>query len=89
MSLGEPEPLIRIIRRALTTPCAARPTRCAPSGCPKHPADFLHGAACHVCLFVSETTCERGNRFLDRRFVVPIDDPKWALYPGVRDLAVG
>ena len=31
---------------------------------PAAPADFLHGAACHVCLFVSETTCERGNRFL-------------------------
>ena len=41
--------------------------------------DTLHGAACHVCLFVSETTCERGNRFLDRRFVVPLDDPKLAL----------
>ncbi|GAB2809030.1 hypothetical protein GCM10027073_47220 [Streptomyces chlorus] len=39
---------------------------------PQDPADFLHGAACHVCLFVSETTCERGNRFLDRRFLVPL-----------------
>ncbi len=48
---------------------------------PAAPADFLHGAACHVCLFVSETTCERGNRFLDRRFVVPIDEPELALYP--------
>ena len=45
--------------------------------------DFLHGAACHVCLFVSETTCERGNRFLDRRFVVPIDDPDLALFHDV------
>ena len=34
-----------------------------------------------VCLFVSETTCERGNRFLDRRFVVPIDNPNLALFP--------
>jgi hypothetical protein len=41
---------------------------------PHPPSDFLHGAACHVCLFLSETTCTRGNRFLDRRFIVPIDD---------------
>ncbi len=26
----------------------------------------LHGAACHACLFSPETSCERGNRFLDR-----------------------
>lgn len=48
---------------------------------PKAPADFLHGAACHACLFVSETTCERGNRFLDRRFIVPIDDQFPCLIP--------
>jgi len=26
----------------------------------------LHGAACHACLFIPETSCERGNRYLDR-----------------------
>lgn len=89
VTLGEPASLLRITTRALTTAlrCSSDPL-CA-ERLPKHPADFLHGAACHICLFVSETTCEKGNRFLDRRFVVPIDDPKWALYPGVRDLAVG
>lgn len=30
----------------------------------------LNGAACHACLFVSETSCERGNRYLDRAHVV-------------------
>ena len=50
---------------------------------PHDPDEFLHGAACHVCLFVSETTCERGNRFLDRRFVVPIDNPNLALFPAL------
>ena len=35
-------------------------------------SDFLHGAACHCCTMVSETSCERANRFLDRRFVVPL-----------------
>ncbi len=83
VSLAEPRTLVRLVRRALPTRCTARRIRCARSGCPQAPADFLHGAACHVCLFVSETTCERGNRFLDRRFVVPIDDPDLALF---RDL---
>lgn len=43
--------------------------------------DSLHGAACHACLFASETSCERGNRFLDRRLIVPIDraEPHLAL----------
>lgn len=30
----------------------------------------LNGAACHSCLLVSETSCERGNRYLDRAHVV-------------------
>lgn len=81
VSLGEEEPLIRLTRRALAEAehCSSDPL-CA-ERLPHDPADFLHGAACHVCLFVSETTCERGNRFLDRRFVVPLDDRDLALFP--------
>jgi hypothetical protein len=30
----------------------------------------LHAAACHACAFASETSCERGNRYLDRNLVV-------------------
>jgi hypothetical protein len=26
----------------------------------------VHAAACHACLFAPETSCERGNRYLDR-----------------------
>jgi hypothetical protein len=37
-------------------------------------SDSLHGAACHACLFASETTCENGNRFLDRNLIVTLDD---------------
>jgi len=40
---------------------------------PIDPEEFIHGAACHACLFLSETTCERGNRFLDRSVIVPLD----------------
>lgn len=80
VSLAEPQSLIRLTRRALREAqhCSSDPL-CA-ERLPHDPAEFLHGAACHVCLFVSETTCERGNRFLDRRFVVPVDDPDLALF---------
>jgi hypothetical protein len=30
----------------------------------------LNGAACHACILASETSCERGNRYLDRAHVV-------------------
>ncbi|MFS8499940.1 MAG: DUF1998 domain-containing protein [Micromonosporaceae bacterium] len=82
-SLAEPDRLVELTRRALTEAerCSSDPL-CA-ERLPHDPADFLHGAACHVCLFVSETTCERGNRFLDRRFVVPVGgDVDLALFPG-------
>jgi hypothetical protein len=80
VSLAEPDNLVRLTQRALADAwhCSSDPL-CA-ERLPHDPADFLHGAACHVCLFVSETTCERGNRFLDRRFVVGIDRPELALF---------
>ncbi len=31
---------------------------------------FLHGAACHGCLLIAETACERNNEFLDRALVI-------------------
>ncbi|MFF3497298.1 DrmB family protein [Streptomyces sp. NPDC002795] len=74
VSLAEDPHFERIVRRALrdAARCSSDPL-CA-ERLPRDPADYLHGAACHVCLFVSETTCERGNRFLDRRFLVPLGD---------------
>ena len=35
-----------------------------------HERRFLHGAACHGCLLISETSCEQQNDFLDRALVV-------------------
>jgi len=32
---------------------------------------YAHGAACHGCLLIAETSCERRNEFLDRSLVVP------------------
>jgi Domain of unknown function (DUF1998) len=40
----------------------------------------LHAAACHACLFASETTCETNNRWLDRAVLV-------GLGPDADDLA--
>lgn len=48
---------------------------------PRDQEDFLHGAACHFCLFLSETSCERANRFLDRRFVLDLNGGSLGLAP--------
>jgi hypothetical protein len=39
-----------------------------------HEHRFLHGAACHGCLLISETSCEQHNEFLDRALVVSTVD---------------
>ncbi|MDO5696762.1 MAG: DUF1998 domain-containing protein [Dermatophilus congolensis] len=74
--LSEPERLAAIIRSALRRAgrCSSDPV-CA-MRTPRDPEDFLHGAACHCCVMASETSCERANRFLDRRFLVslPLSD---------------
>ena len=33
---------------------------------------FLHGASCHGCSLIAETSCEMRNDFLDRALVVPV-----------------
>jgi hypothetical protein len=41
----------------------------------QHERRFLHGAACHGCLLISETSCEQHNDFLDRALVsATVDD---------------
>jgi hypothetical protein len=66
--------LERIIEQALATArrCSSDPL-CG-EHLPVNDEDSLHGAACHACLFASETTCENGNRFLDRALVVDLND---------------
>lgn len=49
--------------------CASDPL-CAEHD-PASPPVMLHGAACHACLFAPETSCERGNKHLDRTTLVP------------------
>jgi MrfA Zn-binding domain len=66
---GDPkrlEPLLRdALERALY--CSSDPL-CGHSA----PGEMghLNGAACHACILASETSCERGNRYLDRAHIV-------------------
>ena len=57
--------------------------------CAQHdPADpheerFLHGSACHGCILIAETSCERRNEFLDRALVLPtVSTPDAAFFGG-------
>ena len=70
VQLSDPARLERLVWAALykATRCSSDPI-CA-MRTPQDPEDFLHGAACHCCVMASETSCERANRFLDRRFLV-------------------
>ncbi len=44
---------------------------------------WLHGAACHGCALIAETSCEMHNDYLDRALVVPtLADPQAAFFPG-------
>ena len=70
VQLGQPVTLGRQIQHALESMriCGSDPL------CSEHSpvADGrgVHGACCHACLFAPETSCERGNRFLDRTTLV-------------------
>lgn len=70
VSLGESTTLGRHIDQALEQMrlCASDPL-CAEHS-PEH-ANSLHWAACHACLFSPETSCERGNKYLDRTLLIP------------------
>jgi hypothetical protein len=70
VELGRPENLGRLLKQALDRAaiCSSDPL------CSEHtPAKdrSLHAAACHACSFVSETSCEVGNRYIDRALLVP------------------
>jgi len=69
VELGRPEKLERIMSLALkrASICSSDPL------CSEHDPGkdrSLHAAACHACVFVSETSCEKGNRYLDRTLLV-------------------
>lgn len=70
VDLGKPENLGRLLEQALNRSkvCSSDPL------CSEHDPEkdrSLHGAACHACSLVAETSCERGNRYLDRSLLIP------------------
>ena len=71
VALADPERLAATLRDALNR----GGLRSTDPMCADHLADeaqdTLHHAACHACMFVPETSCEHGNRYLDRATVVP------------------
>jgi len=71
VSLGEPATLGYHIAQALEQVrlCASDPL-CA-EHTPFQGTASLHWAACHACLFSPETSCERGNKYLDRSLLIP------------------
>lgn len=70
VSMANPQTLGRVIEAALrrTELCSSDPL-CA-EHVPTLDDQTLHGAACHSCLFLPETSCERNNRLLDRAVLV-------------------
>ncbi len=69
VDLGKPENLGRLLESAFNRAkiCSSDPL------CSEHNPEkdrSLHVACCHACGFVSETSCEKGNRYLDRSLVV-------------------
>ena len=67
--LGEPKKLIPLLVAALDDAdfCSNDPV-CIESDC--QGASQLNLSACHGCSLVSETSCETGNRLLDRQLVL-------------------
>ncbi len=68
--LGQPGTLGRQLSQGLEAMriCSSDPL-CADHA-PQGEGRTVHGACCHACLFAPETSCEKGNRFLDRSTLV-------------------
>ena len=69
VSLGRRDRLGSLISRRWTRPGCARPTRCAPTMI-RETGATCSGQPATRCLFASETSCERGNHYLDRALLV-------------------
>jgi hypothetical protein len=69
VDLGKPENLSRLLRQALDrAKICSSDLLCSEHNPGKDKS--LHAAACHACSLVAETSCERGNRYLDRTLLV-------------------
>lgn len=78
--LADPSLLDDVIRRTLASAqwCGSDPV-CLETQ-PEQAGDRISGAACHCCLLVPETACEKFNRELDRSVMVGADDGAYRGY---------
>jgi hypothetical protein len=81
VALGKSVHLKRLLDNAFSDAqrCSSDPL-CA-EHVPEDPSETLHAAACHACLFASETSCEAGNRWLDRAVLVDLTGDYLAFRP--------
>lgn len=72
VALGEEIVMGRILTEALlrASLCSSDPF-CSEQEPDDEQGTALHGAACHTCLFLPETSCAHTNRSLDRSVLVP------------------
>jgi len=83
VALSDPAELERLLDQAIARArlCTADP-HCA-DHTPGDHDDKLHGAACATCLFVPETSCERGNKYLDRAVITDTLSTTGIAYPWI------
>jgi hypothetical protein len=82
---GKPKRLEAVVRGALEDArwCGADPL-CAESA--GQGTDSVNLAACHACALLPETSCEEGNRFLDRILLVgSLKEPELAFFKDLVD----
>ncbi|HJW55299.1 MAG TPA: DUF1998 domain-containing protein [Burkholderiaceae bacterium] len=75
--LAEPKLLEKIVLETIRNAgwCGSDPV-CLETD-PRQSGDRLSGAACHCCLLVPETACEKFNRELDRTMLIGDAQGKW------------
>lgn len=82
--MGRADRLPRVIQRALEGArwCSSDPVCRDVGGVSGQGPDSCNLAACHACAMVPETTCELGNRLLDRAMLVGSPaDPDLGFFP--------
>ncbi|KAA0115090.1 DUF1998 domain-containing protein [Mycolicibacterium sp. P9-22] len=85
VELAKPAKLLHLFENALRRGARCSSDPICSHRAPRGKEEFLHGAACHFCLFVSETSCERTNRFLDRRLLLGLLTDPDVKTPGLLD----
>lgn len=78
--LADPDLLTSIVTQAMRVAqwCGSDPV-CLETD-PRQSGERISGAACHCCVLVPETACEKYNRELDRTMLVGDADGKWHGY---------